>query len=282
MNSSTYSTHHHQNIPLLILPQTLQISLLGSILAFLTVRHALLGPRPDPRDSLPGWRSASPRTHLSLIVKLARIDWIGAFFFTTGAILVLIGLSWGSTEAWNKAKVIATLTVGAVLIVVFIAWEIYLGQYEVRFVPGSDGSTPTPTGSNVVIDPQTGESRPLRTPPRIISHTNRMLPMWIFRNYQIPVVFFAAFTGGMVMFGCLYFLAIYWSIVAGFENTKTGKLEKHLAWFMVSLRTRELVTDAHVLLGTQLVYLTPGLGGGVWIASAMIKWWRQACTTLRS
>lgn len=33
-------------------------------------------------------------------------------------------------------------------------------------------------------------------------------------------------------------------------------------------------------LGTQLVYLTPGLGGGVWVASAMVAWWRQVSSRI--
>lgn len=234
----------------------------------------MLGPRPDPRDSLPGWRVSS---RPSVIVKLTRVDWIGALFFTSGAILVLIGLSWGSTEDWNKGKVIATLTVGGILILIFVGWELYLGKYEIRFAP--DGTR---------LDPE----KELKIPPRIISHTNRMLPLWIFKNHQISIVFFSAFTGGMVMFGCLYFLAIYWSIVAGFENTKTGEFfVLFLPSVRLSIPSGTLASDvAFVMLlthpgsrvGTQLVYLTPGLGGGVWISSAMIKWWRQVRSIYRS
>lgn len=147
---------------------------------------------------------------------------------------------------------IAALVVGSVLLVVFIGWEMYLGIYEVRFhEPEGEGVAPRPIeGSNVVVDPDTGEIRPFRIPPRLISHTQRMLPLWIFRNHQIPVVFFSAFTGGMVMFGCLYFLAIYWSIVAGFENTKTGKLFKtsipHVVFFFFVRSLSRLEID-HLL-----------------------------------
>ncbi|KAF8298347.1 MFS general substrate transporter, partial [Clavulina sp. PMI_390] len=199
----------------------LPIALLGSILAFVTVRNDLLGPIPDARDNLPGWPTHTPTSRLSaLAFQLSRIDWVGAFLFTSGAIVFLIGLSWGSTESWDEAKVIACLTVGGVLVVACIIWEFYL-----------DGTT-----------------EELKTPPRAVAHTSRMIPLWIFKNHQIPVVFMGAFTSGMVMFSGLYFLAVYWSIVAGFQNTKTG---------------------------TQLVYLTPGIGGGVWVAAAMISWWRQ-------
>lgn len=100
------------------------------------------------------------------------------------------------------------MVIGGILLIIFVVWEYWLGKYEVWFNP--DGSLMFP-------------DKPLRIPPWIISHTNRMLPLWIFKNYQVPVVFYSGFTGGMVMFGCLYFLAIYWSIVAGYQNTKTGE-----------------------------------------------------------
>ncbi|KAF8306383.1 MFS general substrate transporter, partial [Clavulina sp. PMI_390] len=219
----------------------LPIALLGSILAFVTVRNDLVGPIPDPRDNLPGWPTHTPTSRLSaLAFQLSRIDWVGAILFTSGAIIFLIGLSWGSTESWDEAKVIACMTIGGVLVVACIVWQFYLGQYDVRF--GPDGKTP------VLQTRADGTTEELKIPPRAIAHTSRMIPLWIFKNYQIPVVFFGAFTSGMVMFSGLYFLAVYWSIVAGFKNTKTG---------------------------TQLVYLTPGIGGGVWVAAAMITWWRQ-------
>lgn len=118
-----------------------------------------------------------------------------------------MGLSWGSTDIWNQAKVIATITVGGVLIAIFCIWEYWLGQYEVLF--NHDGSRMYPDKELVI-------------PPRLVSHTSRMIPLWIFLNRQVSIAFYCAFTGGMVMFGCLYFLAIYWSIVAGFQNTKGG------------------------------------------------------------
>lgn len=103
---------------------------------------------------------------------------------------------------------------------IFVGWEYWLGKYEVRFNP--DGS---------LMDPE----KPVPVPPRFIFHTNRMLPLWIFKNYQIPIIFYSSFTGGMVMFGCLYFLAIYWSIVAGFGNTKTGECTHFPAFGLPSL-----------------------------------------------
>jgi hypothetical protein len=194
------------------------------------VRRLLRGPQPDLRDTLPGWPSSS-KSHLA--IRLLRIDWVGAFLCVVGAILVLIGLSWGSTESWNQAKVIAMLTVGVSVLVVLIVWEYYVGLYEVRF--GADEKPVNP-------------SKPLRIPPPLIKHTQRMLPLYIFKSHQIDVLFLSGFTSGMLMFGAFYFLAIYYRIVAGYEGTKSG---------------------------TQLTYFAPGLGGGVWLWSLIVRTTRQ-------
>lgn len=202
-------------------------------MSFLLVRHDLLGPQRDLRETIPGWPVSS---HSTLGTRLLRIDWVGAIVFGAGAILVLIGLSWGSTEYWNQGKVIGTIVSGGCLIIIFFFWEYFVGKYEIIF--NSDGT------------PRRDPNVPLKHPPRIIKYTQRMLPLYVFKNRQIDANFFAAFSGGMVMFGCLYFLAIYWRLVAGYESTKSG---------------------------TQLVYFAPGLGGGVWIWTVLVKTTRQVC-----
>ncbi len=49
-----------------------------------------------------------------------------------------------------------------------------------------------------------------------------MMPLVIFKNYDVSVCNFAAMTGGMVLFACFYFLAIYYQIVRGMTPTKAG------------------------------------------------------------
>ncbi|KAF8300500.1 MFS general substrate transporter [Clavulina sp. PMI_390] len=208
----------------------LPIILLGFILAFVTVRNDHNGSIPDAHNNLPEWPTYTPTSRLSaLAFQLSRIDRVGAFLFISGAIVFLIGLSWGSTESWNEAKVIACITIRGILVVACIVWEPYLGQYDVR--SGPDGKTP------ILKARADGMTEDLKIPPRPIAHTSRMIPLWIFKNHQIPVVFFGAFTSRMVILSGLYFLAVRWNTVAGFQNTKTG---------------------------IRLVYLTPGIGGGVW------------------
>lgn len=70
-------------------------------------------------------------------------------------------------------------------------------------------------------------------PPQIFSTTEAMIPLAVCRNFDVMATSFAALTSGMLMFGCFYFLSIYFIIVAGFSPTKSG---------------------------SQLLYFSPGLG----------------------
>lgn len=49
------------------------------------------------------------------------LDFGGIVLFTSGSLLLLLGLSWGGQSyPWQSSYVIGTLTSGAVLIVIFI------------------------------------------------------------------------------------------------------------------------------------------------------------------
>ncbi|KAL4889841.1 major facilitator superfamily domain-containing protein [Aspergillus ambiguus] len=57
-------------------------------------------------------------------VKLAAIDFFGAALALGGTAVLLLGLNWGGGEyAWQSAHVIATLVVGGVVCVAFVAWQ---------------------------------------------------------------------------------------------------------------------------------------------------------------
>lgn len=182
------------------------INLPGSVLAivimFILLRNHVKPAQPPRR--LPITASTVPYKE-SLSQKLNRIDWLGATLFTAAGIGILLGLNWGSTSKWNSLKVIVALAVGAGLLAIFIIWQHILGRYEA------------------------GKS----TPPKILSHTEAIIPLSVFRSYDVVATSFAALSSGMVMFGCFYFLSIYFIIVAGFSSTKSG---------------------------TQLLYFAPGLG----------------------
>ncbi|KAI9052013.1 hypothetical protein LZ554_004267 [Drepanopeziza brunnea f. sp. 'monogermtubi'] len=58
--------------------------------------------------------------------RAASVDWIGAFFFTVGALLLLVSLSEGASSGWNKPFVIALLTSSLFLLAIFVYWQHYL------------------------------------------------------------------------------------------------------------------------------------------------------------
>lgn len=54
-------------------------------------------------------------------------DWIGLVLFTGSILIFMMGLQWGGNiYQWSDAHVIGTLVVGAVGVILFVVWEIYL------------------------------------------------------------------------------------------------------------------------------------------------------------
>src|SRR5258708_5954183 len=225
----------------------LPITSASSILVFLLLRHSLLGPQHDPRDDLPG--CARPDRHRFLI-QLTKVDWIGSFIFVVALILILLGMNWGSTEQWNQHKVIAPLVIGGVLLLVFLAWELYLGQYEI--ILNADGTVRPRSNPNASAVP--GEHVLPKEPPRFIFYTMRMMPLYIFTDFNVIVTSLSCFAGGMLMFGGFYFIAIYFNISAGFSSSKSG---------------------------VQLLYFTPGLGTGVYLSLAIVVYLKQVKKPLK-
>lgn len=57
-------------------------------------------------------------------LKVKAIDFFGALLALGGTSVLLLGLNWGGGEyEWNSAHVIATLIVGFVISVAFVAWQ---------------------------------------------------------------------------------------------------------------------------------------------------------------
>jgi hypothetical protein len=138
----------------------LPIGAVSMVLMFLLLRNHVKKAQP-PRHAPP-----TANTNLGFPHNLTRIDWLGGFLFVAGGILLLMGLSWGSTSEWRSARVIACLVIGGLLLIVFIVWQAILGK----------------------------RARNLET------WTDPMIPLEIFKNYDVCATFFAAFTGGMVRF----------------------------------------------------------------------------------
>jgi hypothetical protein len=138
---------------------------------------------------------------------------IGSALFIAGGILILLGLNWGSTFSWSEGRVIAVLVVGGLLIATFVLWSWLLETYDHALSPAYPNSN-----KNV---------------PNAFKTTEAMIPLDVYRSYDVFAANFAALTGGLVMFGSFYFVSIYSILVAGYSATKSG---------------------------AQLLYFAPGLG----------------------
>lgn len=58
-------------------------------------------------------------------LRASGVDWIGAFLFTAGLLLLLVGLSQGGSSGWQAASVIAIIVISGVLLIAFVLWEHY-------------------------------------------------------------------------------------------------------------------------------------------------------------
>ncbi|CAK7562239.1 MAG: hypothetical protein SEPTF4163_000074 [Sporothrix epigloea] len=60
-------------------------------------------------------------THVSTKDKLKQLDGLGSFFFIPGCICLLLALEWGgATYAWSNGRIIALLTLAALLLIGFV------------------------------------------------------------------------------------------------------------------------------------------------------------------
>ncbi|KAI3397567.1 hypothetical protein diail_10660 [Diaporthe ilicicola] len=89
------------------------------IVAFITVYCVLHLPKRDDSH----WRE-----------KLARVDFLGAFFLVSAVLGLLLGLDNGSNEGWGKTQTIAPLAVSPALFAIFIAVEVRVASHP--FAPG--------------------------------------------------------------------------------------------------------------------------------------------------
>ena len=149
-----------------------------------------------------------------------RIDWVGAILFMGAGITLLLALNWGSPGEWSTARVIACFVVSGVL---YIAWVI--GEH--------------------LLERKAESGRVSRNP---LMNTDPMIPLALFRSFNLCVTQYAILVSGMVMLVMFYFVAIFFTIVGGLSGTDAG---------------------------TQLLYFAPGLGGGSLLSMVMVRRLRQ-------
>ncbi|KAH7102684.1 major facilitator superfamily domain-containing protein [Auriculariales sp. MPI-PUGE-AT-0066] len=167
----------------------LPITFSGIILVFLLLRGRLY----KQNDWLPrrAFRQQSTADQ-TFLQKLGRIDFLGSFLFIAFGVPLLLGLNWGSTYAWDAARVIACLTLAGTFLVLFVVWEYTLLKYEAQDWP-----------------PWWARSDP-------------MIPLYIFQNHNMWIVSWVLVATGMVMLVSFYFLAIFMTISSGLDPTEAG------------------------------------------------------------
>jgi MFS family permease len=66
---------------------------------------------------------------LSIKGQLAQMDLMGTSVFLPGVVSLLLALQWGGTKyAWGSGRIIALLVIGALLLISFVAIQIWLGE----------------------------------------------------------------------------------------------------------------------------------------------------------
>ncbi|KAB8303005.1 hypothetical protein EYC80_006311 [Monilinia laxa] len=73
-----------------------------------------------------------PRGNEEDTARPSGVDWIGAFLFTAGLLLLLVGLSEGGSSGWKKASVIAIIVISGCLLISFALFEHYLETKTTR------------------------------------------------------------------------------------------------------------------------------------------------------
>jgi hypothetical protein len=131
---------------------------------------------------------------------------------------IILALVWGgSTYPWKSGRIIALLIIGPLLLALFILIE---------WLFEKDNSSRAPAFL-----------RP------IFTHGTPMIPLEIFKDWDVTICQWCNLSGGMVMYGQFYYIAIYFTIVFLYPPQQAGK---------------------------QLLYFLPGLGIGVWSAMFFI------------
>ncbi|KIL00693.1 hypothetical protein PAXRUDRAFT_129203 [Paxillus rubicundulus Ve08.2h10] len=192
----------------------LPVTVASIILGFLLLRGKVKEAQP------PHWLVEPHTMRETLPQKLLRIDWIGTLLFVVGGISILLALNWGSVESWSSTKVIVCWILGPLSIIGCLLWEYFLENQLRRTAPSCHG----------------------------VLSCQPMLPLEIFRSYDVCAVLYGSFTSGMVMIVVFYFVSIFMTIVAGYSPADAGM---------------------------QLVYFAPGMGAGTLISIQMISKLRQ-------
>lgn len=188
------------------------------VLCFFLLRKRVEGAKPF--EELPGSAEC-----MTWIMKLALIDWIGTFLFVIGGILILLALNWGPNDDWKSVRVIACLVVGVIVFVTCILWEVVLERKH--------------QASTVTIS--------------ALYHAQPMLPLKLFRSYDICVLYYGCSASGVVIFVMFYFVAIFMTVVSGLPPDQASIQLLYFAPGLVCFRTTSNHRCLTVIIGRRFI-----------------------------
>lgn len=212
---------------------SLPISAASMVIMFILLRGHTKGPQPPARlNHVPLEVADQLRAQMGtgFFHNLARLDIVGCLLFIGMGILFLLGLNWGSTESWNETKVIVCLVVGAGLLVLFVIWEYLVDHATDHLVRRYNDSEGGFNGNKHVGT----RAKAARFSPKFTRITDAMLPLNMFRSYDVVATDYATMVSGMVMLGIFYFVATFYVIVNGSDATHAGVQLLYFAPGMVS------------------------------------------------
>ncbi|KAG9776319.1 hypothetical protein KCU88_g4911, partial [Aureobasidium melanogenum] len=122
---------------------------------------------------------------------ISTLDFGGIFLFIVGVGLVILGTAWGgSTYPWRSAAVISSLVIGAILCLVFLAYEALLA--------------------------------PTRLLNRLFPKTVPMIPSSVLASKDVSLICALAASAGSALYSVFYFIGIYFTVVEGDKASHAG------------------------------------------------------------
>ena len=181
---------------------------MGHIFVFFLLRKRVTGSRYDTEEE-----------QQTISFKLKKIDWIGMTLFLSSCTCLVLALLWGgSVYPWRNARIIVLLILGGILGILFVVVEWLFENENVNHAPK-------------FLQP-------------IFVHGSAMIPLEIFKDWDVTICQSINFVGGMAILGMFYYIAIYFTIVFLYPPQQAGQ---------------------------QLLYFLPGLGVGAWSAIFFVR-----------
>ena len=156
---------------------SIPIALIGNVLIFVLLRKELVhGTHSVRRSFFSGFNT---------------LDLGGTIIFVAAITLIILATAWGgSSYSWSSAHVVAPLTIGAVLFVIFPVYEYFM---------------------------EPGRYLSLKFPTQVA-----IIPYSLFKRKDILLVTYIQFGAGMALYSVFYFSSIYFILVEGYGAGKAG------------------------------------------------------------